>query len=71
MNNIVLSPDNVMGALAGAIVTVGTWAAQQFGHVDVPAPIAAALTTIVYFVVCHFVPTNEAAQQQEPSTTHQ
>jgi hypothetical protein len=62
MNNIVLSPDNVMGALAGAIVAVGTWAVSQFGHVDVPAPIAAALTTIVYFIVCHFVPTNAAPE---------
>jgi hypothetical protein len=47
-----------VGGVAGALVTVGIWAAQQRG-VNVPATLAAPLTTLVsalglgiYFLVC-------------------
>jgi hypothetical protein len=33
--------------VAGALVTVCIWAAKQFGGVDVPATLAAPLTTLV------------------------
>ena len=36
-----------IGGVAGALVTVGIWALQQFGNIDVPATLAAPLTTIV------------------------
>ena len=32
--------------VAGALVTVGIWAAKQFGGVEVPATLAAPLTTL-------------------------
>ncbi len=48
-----------VGGVAGALVTVGIWAAKQFGDVDVPATLAAPLTTLVsalglgiYILVC-------------------
>ena len=52
-----ISPDNAMGALAGAIVAVLCWLLPQVwvGH-TVPADIQAALIIIVYFIVCHFWP---------------
>ena len=47
-----------VGGVAGALVTVGIWAAQQFAH-EVPATLAAPLTTLVsalglgiYTLVC-------------------
>jgi len=36
-----------VGGVAGALVTVGIWAAKQFWAVDVPAMLAAPLTTLV------------------------
>jgi hypothetical protein len=33
-------------ALAGALVTVGVWAAKEFWGIDIPAHVASALTTI-------------------------
>jgi hypothetical protein len=36
-----------VGGVAGALVTVCIWAAKQFGGVDVPATLAAPLTTLV------------------------
>jgi len=35
------------GGFAGAVVAVGIWAAKQFWSIDVPATLAAPLTTIV------------------------
>jgi hypothetical protein len=35
------------GGFAGAVVTVGIWAAQTFLDVEIPAMLAAPLTTIV------------------------
>jgi hypothetical protein len=35
------------GTLAGALVTVGIWVAKKFFGIDVPAELAAPLTTIV------------------------
>jgi hypothetical protein len=36
-----------VSGISAAIVTVGIWAAKQFYKVDVPATLAAPLTTIV------------------------
>ena len=36
-----------VGGVAGALVTVGIWAAKQFGDVEVPATLAAPLTTLM------------------------
>jgi hypothetical protein len=35
-----------VSGVAGALVTVGIWAAKQFGGVEVPAMLAAPLTTL-------------------------
>jgi hypothetical protein len=36
-----------LGGVSAALVTVGIWAAKQFWNVDVPATLAASMTTIV------------------------
>ena len=59
MTPISLSPDNVMGLLAGAIVTLLIGVVQYYTKQDVPAVYATAATTVVYFLVCHFVPVSE------------
>ena len=40
--------------LAGIIVTVVVWALQAFAGVDVPAEVAAALVTVITFIVGFF-----------------
>jgi hypothetical protein len=45
-----------IGALASALVTVGVWAAQQFGGVEIPSQVAAALTTVVGFAFAYLTP---------------
>lgn len=42
--------------LAGAIVTILVWAVHQFANVSVPPEVAAALVTVVSFLVGYFVP---------------
>ena len=42
--------------IAGALVTLVTWALQQFAHVTVPAEAAAAATTLVTVVLVYIVP---------------
>lgn len=44
------------GALAGAITAIGTWAAQAFGQVIVPAEIGIAVSTVITFAVQWLVP---------------
>ena len=56
MNSISISADNAMGLLAGAIVTLFIGAIQYYTKQEVPAVYATAATTVVYFLVCHFVP---------------
>jgi hypothetical protein len=43
-------------ALAGAIVTIATWAIMQFAHITIPGEIAAAITTVVMAGLGYVVP---------------
>lgn len=38
-------------AIAGAIVTVATWALQQFFHIDLPGDVAAAIVVVISLLV--------------------
>lgn len=46
------------GALAGAIAAILLWVLETFTSADIPAEIAAAFTTIVYFVTSYWVKDN-------------
>jgi energy-converting hydrogenase Eha subunit C len=42
--------------LAGALVTLVVWAAATFLHLNISAEVAAAIVTVVIFVVGYLVP---------------
>lgn len=44
------------GVLAGALAAILVWAAKQFAHVDVPAEIGVAASTILTFATQYLVP---------------
>lgn len=44
------------GVLAGALAAIVTWAANQFGHVTIPAEIGIAISTVFTFAVSYAVP---------------
>lgn len=44
------------GTATGGIVTVLVWALKTYAAVDIPAEVAAALTTVLSFVVGYFTP---------------
>jgi len=44
------------GIAAGALAAIVTWGVKQWGHVEVPAEIGVALSTIFTFVVQYIVP---------------
>ena len=43
------------GALAGAVSVVVLWAIETFTTVDIPAEVAAAIATLIYFAVSYWV----------------
>lgn len=46
----------VAGALAGALSIILTWAVKQYGHIDIPGEVGAAITTVLSAVVSYMVP---------------
>jgi hypothetical protein len=44
------------GALGGAVVVVAAWILEATVGIEMPAPVVAALTTIVIFAFSYFVP---------------
>lgn len=44
------------GLLAGALTSIAVWALDQFAGVQIPAEIAAAITTVLAFAVSWLVP---------------
>lgn len=59
----------MVGALAGAVMTVVAWAAKQWGKIDVPAEVAVAGTAIITAVLQYVVPdapssTDESEEQK-------
>jgi hypothetical protein len=60
-----MTPTNkvVAGVLAGAITTIGAWAARQFGGVELPAEVQGAITVAVTFVVQYLVPDKPTASE--------
>lgn len=52
----------IVSGLAGSIVTVGVWAAKEWGHVEIPAEIAAQLAVIVSFIAGYLIPPNDRDQ---------
>lgn len=51
------------GALAGAVAVIIAWAAKAFGHTDMPPEIAAAVSTVLTFVVQYIVPDSTGDDQ--------
>lgn len=47
------------GALAGALTTIAIWAIKTFAHQDIPGEVAAAITTVLTFIVSYIVPPAE------------
>ena len=47
------------GALAGAVSIVLVWVLGNVIHIDVPATVASAITTIMTFVTSYLVPEAE------------
>jgi uncharacterized membrane protein len=52
------------GAIAGALVTIAIWLSKTYGHVDIPSEVAAAITTVLTFIVSYIVPPSERDQVQ-------
>jgi hypothetical protein len=50
----------VVGAMAGAVMTILAWCSQAFAGVVVPAEVALAGSTVIVFIVQYFVPNAEA-----------
>ena len=44
------------GAVAGAVTTIVIWVLKAYAHIEVPGEIAAAITTVLTFVVAYVVP---------------
>ncbi len=55
------------GALAGAIMAVLVWGVKAFAHVDMPAEIVVASSTIITFGIQYLVP--DADTTADPGTT--
>lgn len=49
----------VAGVLAGAMTTVGVWAAKQYGGVEMPPEVQGAITVLITAVVQYVVPDAE------------
>lgn len=58
-----MTPTNkvVAGVLAGALTTIGAWAARQFGGVELTAEVQGAITVVITFLVQYVVPDAPAA----------
>ena len=46
----------VASAIGGALTIIIVWVVQTWGHVDIPAGVASAFTTIIMALLTHFVP---------------
>lgn len=49
----------VVGAAAGALMTIVAWVSKAFAGVDIPAEVALAGSTVIVFFVQYFVPNVE------------
>lgn len=58
-----IHPKVAGGTLAGAIVVILVYIVHVFAHIDVPAEVAAAITTVVGFVIMYFVPSQQLGGQ--------
>ena len=52
--------------IAGALVTLGTWALRQWAGLTVPAEAAAAATTLVAAVLVYVVPNQPEPPPPDP-----
>jgi hypothetical protein len=50
------------GALAGAVSTIVIWLLKTYAHIEIPGEVAAALTTVLTFLVSYVVPPGESDQ---------
>lgn len=68
MKQISNAPTNktLAGALAGAVTMILVWAVKQWGHVDVPAEIAIAISTVVSFATSYLTPPGETDHIEAP-----
>jgi hypothetical protein len=53
-----MKPTNkvIAGVLAGAVTTIGAWAARAFGGVELPGEVQGAITVVITFAVQYMVP---------------
>jgi len=49
----------VIGAAAGALMTIVAWCTKAFSGVEIPAEVALAGSTIIVFFLQYFVPNAE------------
>jgi len=49
-------PKIVVGALAGAITAIGTWALKEWGGVEMPVEVAQSVTVVISALVSWFTP---------------
>lgn len=54
-DNVTPQPKIIAATFAGAIVTIVVWLVHAYGHVDLPAEVVAALTTLVAGGAGYFV----------------
>lgn len=64
----VVDRDNAANVAAAAVVVIVVWAVKQFGKVDIPPEVAAAITGVVSFIVIQMVP-SIAASAPTPSSS--
>jgi len=61
MNSAIPTNKVQAGILAGALAAIAAWALKTWGHTEMPAEIAVALSTVITFGVQYFVPDQKEA----------
>lgn len=46
----------MVGAMCGAVSMIAAWCMKQFAHIDVPAEIAIAFSTVLSFAASYMTP---------------
>jgi len=54
------TPKVTATVIAGAITVLIVWGLKQYGHTDIPAEAASALTVIISFIAGYFAPRSTA-----------
>jgi hypothetical protein len=57
----------VSAGLGAAVTTVLVWAANQYGHAQIPDIVQGAITTIVTTALAYFVPNADAQPVAAPA----